>query len=154
MCWGSLIMPYVADWRVTLGGAPPGVIQSKSSQAPGHGSTVGSMQSRTTSDSRATPPKNLILCIGVPILYVVGAAPFRKECEVHAKPSGGCLRTARSTRCGHVFRVSAVQFVVGSCRQLMAHRLSGVFPAENLVRAASKYLSTLFPESPLLAARI
>jgi hypothetical protein len=84
--------------------------------------------------------KNLIFYIGVPIMYAAVAAPFREECEVHAKPSGGCSCNVRSSRCSHVVKVSAVQFVVGSCR-LMAHRLSGIFPAENLVRAAFKYLS-------------
>jgi hypothetical protein len=99
------------------------------------------MSSRTTSDSCAQPPKNLIFCIGVPILYGVVHAPFRKECEVYAKLSGGCSCTTRSTRCSHAVKVSAVQFAVGSCR-LMAHRLSGIFPAETLVRAASKYFSS------------
>jgi hypothetical protein len=74
-------------------------------------------------------------------MHAAVGAPFRKECEVHAKPSGGCSCTARSTRCSHAGKVSAVQLVVGSCR-LMAHRLSGIFPSENLVRAASKYFSS------------
>jgi hypothetical protein len=42
LCWGSL-MPFVVDRHVTLGGAPPGVIQPNSCQAPGHGSIIGSM---------------------------------------------------------------------------------------------------------------
>jgi hypothetical protein len=120
--WGSH-MPSVAFRRVTLYRAPLGVIQPNSCQPPGLGSTVGSMHSRTTSDSRAQPPKDLIFCIGVPILYAVVAAPFCKECEVHAKPSGGCSCIARRANCSHVVRVSAVHYFAGS-RRLMGHRLT------------------------------
>jgi hypothetical protein len=84
-------MPFVADLRVTMGGAPLGVSQPSSCQAAGLGSTIGSMSSRTTSDSRAQPPKNLTLHVGVPITYVVFAAPLCNKCEVHEKPSGGCI---------------------------------------------------------------